>query len=76
MYEGIIDIDVCVSHYLKEELAWAIGKWLPVISTIMLFKNSTGGGIGLADPAIAGPNFQNYNPQSLLISSECSWLYT
>ena len=28
-----------------------------------------GNEIGLADPAIAGPNFQNYIPQSLLMSS-------
>ena len=34
--------------------------------------NCRGGGIGPADPASAGPNFQNYNPQSLLMSSECS----
>ena len=27
-------------EHLKEELTWAIDKWLRVISTIMLFKNS------------------------------------
>ena len=36
----MVDIDVCVSSYLKEELAWAVDKRLWVISTIMLFKNS------------------------------------
>ena len=36
----MVNIDVCVSSYMKEELAWAIDKWLPVINTIMLFKNS------------------------------------
>ena len=35
-----IDICVCVSSHLKEELAWAVDKRLWVISTIMLFKNS------------------------------------
>ena len=36
----MVDIDVCVSNHLKEELTWAIDKRLRVISTIMLFKNS------------------------------------
>ena len=36
----MVGIDVCVSSHLKEELTWAIDKWLRVISTIMLFKNS------------------------------------
>ena len=40
MKVGVVDVDVCVSSQLKEELAWALGKWLLVISTIMLFKNS------------------------------------
>ena len=35
---GVVDIDVCVWSYLKEELAWAVDKRLWVISTIMLFK--------------------------------------
>ena len=35
-----IDVDVCVSSHLKEELTWAIDKRLWVISAIMLFKNS------------------------------------
>ena len=38
MKVGVVDVDVCVSSYLKEELAWAVDKWLRVISTIMLFK--------------------------------------
>ena len=29
---------VHVSRHLKEELAWAIDKWLRVISNTMLFK--------------------------------------
>ena len=39
------------------------------------FKNMSlirGGGIGPADLAIARPNIQNYNPQSLVMLSECS----
>ena len=31
-------MNVCVSKSLKEELAWAIGKQLWVISNKMLFK--------------------------------------
>ena len=36
---GMVDVDVCISSHLKEELAciWAADK---VISTIMLLKNS------------------------------------
>ena len=40
MKVGVVDVDVRVSSYLKEELAWAVDKRLRVISTIMLFKNS------------------------------------
>ena len=36
----MVDIDICVSSHFKEELTWAIDKWLQVISTILLFKNS------------------------------------
>ena len=36
----MVDIDVRVSSYLREELTWAIDKWLRVISTVMLFNNS------------------------------------
>ena len=32
-------VDINENH-LKEELAWAVDKWLRVISTTMLFKNS------------------------------------
>ena len=35
---GVVDVDIRVSSHLKEELAWAVGKRLRVISTIMLFK--------------------------------------
>ena len=37
---GVVDVDIRVLSHLKEELAWAIDKWLRVISTLMLFKNS------------------------------------
>ena len=33
-------MDVCVLSHLKEQLAWAADKWLRVIRTTMLFKNS------------------------------------
>ena len=36
----MVDVDICVLSYLKEELTWAIDKWLWAISTVMLFKNS------------------------------------
>ena len=29
----MVDVDVCISSHLKEELAWAADKWLQVIST-------------------------------------------
>ena len=35
---SVVDIDVRVSSHLKEEQAWAVGKRLRVISTIMLFN--------------------------------------
>ena len=38
----MVDVDVRISSYVKEELVWAVEKWLQVISTIMLFKNSKG----------------------------------
>ena len=31
-------VDVCVLNNIKEELAWAVDKWLRVVSAIMLFK--------------------------------------
>ena len=34
----MVDVDVCISSHLKEELAWPADEWLQVISTIMLFK--------------------------------------
>ena len=36
----MVDIDIHVLSHLKEELPWAVDKWLRVISTIMLLKNS------------------------------------
>ena len=36
----MVDVDVRVSSYLKEEPAWAIDKRLRIIGTIILFKNS------------------------------------
>ena len=36
----MVDVDVRVSSHLKEELPWAVDKWLRIISTIMLLKNS------------------------------------
>ena len=38
MKVGVVDVDVRVSSYSKEELAWAIDKRLRVICTITLFK--------------------------------------
>ena len=38
MKVGVVDIGVCILSYLKEELAWAVDKWLWVLSTITLFK--------------------------------------
>ena len=40
MKVGVVDVDVHISSHLKEELAWAIDKWLRIISTITLLKNS------------------------------------
>ena len=34
----MVCVCVCISRYLKEELAWAIDKQLWIISNIMLFK--------------------------------------
>ena len=33
---GVVDVEVCMSGHLKEELAWAEGKWLWVVNTVML----------------------------------------
>ena len=32
MMVGVVNIDVHLWSHLKEELAWAVGKWLHVIS--------------------------------------------
>ena len=36
----MVNVDICIVSHIKEELAWAVGKRLWVISTIMLLKNS------------------------------------
>ena len=36
----MVDVDICILSHLKEELAWAIDKQLPVISIIMLCKST------------------------------------
>ena len=33
----MVDVDICLSSHLKEELAWAADKRLWVIGTIILF---------------------------------------
>ena len=35
---GVAKVNIRVSRHLKEELAWAIDKWLRLIINIMLFK--------------------------------------
>ena len=35
---GVVYVSVRISEWLKEELAWAIDKWLQVIYNTMLFK--------------------------------------
>ena len=35
---GVAYVNVCVLRHLKEDLAWAIDKWLQVINNKMLFK--------------------------------------
>ena len=35
---GVAYVSVCISKQIKEELAWAIDKWLQVISNKMLLK--------------------------------------
>ena len=37
-WHGMANVNVCILRHLKEELAWAIDKWLWVISNKMLFK--------------------------------------
>ena len=38
MKVSVVNVDVRISSYLKEELAWAVDKRLRAISTVMLFK--------------------------------------
>ena len=33
---GVVDVGVHISNHIKEELAWAVDKWLRVISAIIL----------------------------------------
>ena len=40
MKVGMVNIDICVWSHLKEELAWAVDKWLWVINTIMNSKST------------------------------------
>ena len=40
---GVVDIDVRISSHLKEELPWAVDKWLRIINTIILLNKSTKG---------------------------------
>ena len=35
---GVTYVNICASKYFKEELAWAVDKWLQLISNKMLFK--------------------------------------
>ena len=37
---GVACMNLCISSHLKEELAWAIEKWLLVISNTNVNKNS------------------------------------
>ena len=37
---GLVDVDLRVSSYLNEELAWVVDKRLQVISTTLLFKTT------------------------------------
>ena len=34
----VVDVGVHVSSHVKEEMTWAIDKWLWIISSMMLFK--------------------------------------
>ena len=36
----MVDVDVRISSHLKEELTWAVGKQLRVISTIINSKST------------------------------------
>ena len=37
---GVVDVDVRLLSYLKEDLAWDIDKWFRVISNYNVIKNS------------------------------------
>ena len=49
-------MDECISSHLKEQLAWAVDKWLWVISTIMLFKKA----VIVATKELKGTNEQRH----------------
>ena len=34
----MVDVDVRLLSHIKEELLWAVDKWLRIITAIMLFK--------------------------------------
>ena len=36
----MVYVNIHILRNLKEELAWAIDKWLQVISNVMLFKTA------------------------------------
>ena len=40
MEVGIVDVDVCVSSHLKEELPLAVDKWFGVLVLQCYLKNS------------------------------------
>ena len=37
---GVVDVDISISSHLKEEVTWATGKQLQVISTIIIIFKS------------------------------------
>ena len=37
---GVVDVGVHILSHVKEEMSWAVDKWLRIISSLMLFKNS------------------------------------
>ena len=42
MMVGVVDVDIHAWSHLKEELAWAVGKQLHVISTVKSTKELKG----------------------------------
>ena len=35
----MVNVGVHVLNHVKEEMSWAVDKWLRIISSLMLFKN-------------------------------------